>query len=100
MSGDFFRPGHSFLHRFDPRAKLLLLVPLFICFFLPVPPLVLAPFAAALVIVIATALGPRELLPPLEAMAPVLVFICLLTPPFHQGRHGRSYAVRYRSPHE
>jgi energy-coupling factor transport system permease protein len=85
MSVDFFRPGHSFLHRFDPRAKLLLLIPLFICFFLPVPPLVLTPFAGALVIVIAAALGPRELLPPLEAMAPVLVFICILTPPFHRG---------------
>jgi energy-coupling factor transport system permease protein len=85
MTVDFFRPGHSFLHRFDPRAKLLLLVPLLVCFFLPVPPLVLTPFAAALVIVVAAALGAREILPPLKAMAPVLVFICLLTPPFHRG---------------
>lgn len=85
MTVDFFRPGHTFLHRFDPRAKLLLLIPLLVCFFLPVPPLVLAPFAAALVIAVAAALGPREVLPPLKAMAPVLVFICLLTPPFHRG---------------
>ena len=35
-----------------------------------------------------TALGPRELLPPLQAIAPVLVFICLLTPPFHRGGPG------------
>ena len=85
MSMEFFRPGHSFLHRFDPRAKLVLLIPLFICFFLPVPPGVLLPFAGALMLVIAVALGPRELLPPLLAIAPVLVFICLLTPPFHRG---------------
>ena len=85
MTVDFFRPGHSFLHRFDPRAKLLLLVPVLVCFFLPVPPLVLAPFAAGLVVVVAAALGPREILPPLKAMAAVLVFICLLTPPFHRG---------------
>ena len=88
MSVEFFRPGHGFLHRFDPRAKLVLLVPLFICFFLPVPPWVLMPFAGALMIVIAVALGPRELLPPLLAITPVLVFICLLTPPFHRGGSG------------
>ncbi|MFI5368650.1 MAG: energy-coupling factor transporter transmembrane component T family protein [Spirochaetia bacterium] len=85
MTVDFFRPGRSFLHRYDPRAKLLLLIPVSICFFLPVPPVVLAPFAASLVLVVAAALGPREVLPPLQAMAPVLVFICLLTPPFHRG---------------
>jgi energy-coupling factor transport system permease protein len=88
VSVDFYRPGHSFLHRFDPRAKLLLLVPLFVCFFLPAPPWVLVPFAGALMIVTAIALGYRELLPPLRAIALVLVFICLLTPPFHRGGSG------------
>ena len=85
MKAEFFRPGHSFLHRFDPRAKLVLLIPLFACFFLPVPPWVLIPFAVALMIVVAAALGPAELLPPLRAITPVLIFICLLTPPFHRG---------------
>jgi energy-coupling factor transport system permease protein len=81
---DFFRPGRSILHRLDPRAKLLLLLPLFVCFFLPVPLLVLFPFAAGLMLLVATALGPRELLSPIRAILPVLVFICLLTPPFHR----------------
>jgi energy-coupling factor transport system permease protein len=84
MSRDFFKPGRSILHRLDPRAKLLLLVPLFVCFFLPVPPLVLLPFAVGLMLVVALVFGPRELLSPLKAIAPVLVFICLLTPPFHR----------------
>jgi energy-coupling factor transport system permease protein len=81
---DFFRPGRSILHKLDPRAKLLLLVPLFVCFFLPVPPLALFPFAAALMLLVAVTLGPRELLSPLRAILPVLIFICLLTPPFHR----------------
>jgi energy-coupling factor transport system permease protein len=79
------RRGGGFLTNFDPRAKLLLLVPLLVCFFLPVSPVVLAPYAAALVLLIAVALGPAALLPPLRAIAPVLILICLLTPPFYGG---------------
>jgi energy-coupling factor transport system permease protein len=75
----------GFLHRFDPRAKLLLLLPLMACYFLPVNPLVLAPYTAALILMIVAALGPADLLPPLRAVAPVLILICLLTPPFYGG---------------
>jgi energy-coupling factor transport system permease protein len=85
VKAEFFHSGSSFLHVFDPRAKLFLLIPLFVCFFLRVPLWVPAAFAGALMIVIAAALGPRELVPPLLAIAPVLVFIFLLTPPFHRG---------------
>lgn len=85
MNVDFFRPGVSFLHRYDPRAKLFLLVPVFACFFLPMPAWLLVPYAAAMMAVVAATLGPRELLPPLKTIAPVLVLICLLTPPFHRG---------------
>jgi energy-coupling factor transport system permease protein len=87
MKAEFFHSGRSFLHAFDPRAKLFLLIPLFVCFFLPVPTWVPAAFAGALMILIASALGPRELIPPLQAILPVVVFICLLTPPFHRGGH-------------
>jgi energy-coupling factor transport system permease protein len=85
VKAEFFHHGSSFLHAFDPRAKLFLLIPLFGCFFMHIPLWVSALFAGALVVLIAVALGPRELLPPLQAIAPVLVFICLLTPPFHRG---------------
>jgi energy-coupling factor transporter transmembrane protein EcfT len=45
---DFFKPGDSFLHRFDPRAKLPLLAVLVACFFLPLPLVVSAIYAAGL----------------------------------------------------
>jgi energy-coupling factor transport system permease protein len=87
MSVDFFRPGRSFLHRFDPRAKLIVLLPLFASFFLPGPVWLPAAYVGALALVIAGSLGLRELKTPLRAIAPILLLICLLTPPFHmQGR--------------
>jgi energy-coupling factor transport system permease protein len=85
MNMDFYRPGASFLHRFDPRAKLFLLVPLFACFFLAMPAWLLVAYAAVMLVLVALSLGPRELVPPLKTIAPVLVLICLLTPPFHRG---------------
>jgi len=84
MIVDFYKTGSSFLHRFDPRAKLILLVPLFACFFFRVPPSVLVPYCCALIALVAATLGPGELLSPLKAIGPVLVLICLLTPPFHR----------------
>jgi len=84
MTMDSFRQGTSFLHRFDPRAKLFLLVPMFVCFFLPMPAWLLVPYAAAMMAVVALSLGVRDLLPPLKTIAPVLVLICILTPPFHR----------------
>jgi energy-coupling factor transport system permease protein len=84
MIVDFYRTGRSFLHGFDPRAKLVLLVPLFACFFFRVPPVVLVPYCCALMALVALTLGPRELLSPLKAIGPVVVLICLLTPPFHR----------------
>jgi energy-coupling factor transport system permease protein len=77
--------GSGFLHRFDARAKLILLLPLMVCYFLPVNPLLLLPYTAALTLMVVAALGPRALLPPLRAVAPVLILICLLTPPFYGG---------------
>ncbi len=77
--------GTGFLHRFDPRAKIILLLPLLVCYFLPVNPLLLLPYTAALTLMVAAALGPGALLQPLRAVAPVLILICLLTPPFYGG---------------
>jgi energy-coupling factor transport system permease protein len=82
---DIHGTGTGFLHSFDPRAKILLLLSLLVCFFLPVDPLRLAPFTVALALVVVAGLGPAALLQPLRAVAPVLVLICLLTPPFYGG---------------
>jgi energy-coupling factor transport system permease protein len=77
--------GADILRRYDPRAKLILLVPLLVCYFLPVAPIVLAPYTAALVLLVAAALGPKQLVPPLRFIGPMLAFIFLLTPPFYRG---------------
>lgn len=82
---DFFKPGTSFLHRFDPRAKLILLAPVMASFFLPAPLVVSAAFIVLIAAVIAAAFGPSELCLPLRPILPVLLLICLLTPPFHRG---------------
>jgi energy-coupling factor transport system permease protein len=89
MAVDFSRPGSSFLHRFDPRAKLMLLVVMVACFFFPLRTAVPLAYLAAIAVVLGAALGLRELLAPFKALGPVLVLICLLTPPFHTA--GRVY---------
>ncbi len=82
MVVDFYRPGSSWLHSFDARAKLILLAPAIASFFLPVPFWAVLPALAGSAIIIAITLGPGELLKPLRAIGPVLLLICLLTPPF------------------
>jgi energy-coupling factor transport system permease protein len=84
MVVDFFKPGTSFLHRFDPRAKLLLLVPVTVSLLVPAPAAVSACIVALLLAVIAAAFGPAELAVPLQPILPVLILIAFLTPPFHR----------------
>jgi energy-coupling factor transport system permease protein len=82
---EFYTPGRTFLHRWDARAKLLVLPLVLAGFFLPSPPWVLLIFTAGIAAVLALALGPSQLLPPLKAVWPVLVLILFLTSPFHLG---------------
>ncbi len=81
---DFFKPGTSFLHRFDPRAKLLLLAPVTVSLLIPAPVVVSACLVAFLLGVIGAAFGPSELTVPLRPILPVLILIALLTPLFHR----------------
>lgn len=85
MTLDFYKPGTSFLHRFDARAKLLLLLPVTASFFVPSSPAAGGVLVLLLAAVIAAAFGPRELAVPLKPILPVLVLVCLLTPPFTRG---------------
>jgi energy-coupling factor transport system permease protein len=85
MIVEFYRPGTSPLHLWDPRAKMALLAVVLTSFFLPSPPWVLLILTAALVAVLALFLGPGQLLPPLKTLWPILILISLLTPPFHRG---------------
>ena len=84
MIGFLYLPGSSFLHRFDPRCKLLLCLLLTVLLFLPtgLPALGACLMLASLAIVLA--LGFRELVRPLRTIAPLLALILLLTPPFHR----------------
>ncbi|MCX7029761.1 MAG: energy-coupling factor transporter transmembrane component T [Spirochaetes bacterium] len=85
MTADFHLPGSSFLHRTDPRARLLALLGLSACFLVPAEPLPLACLATACLAVVGFALGCRQLAGLLKALAPALLFIALLTPPFVRG---------------
>jgi energy-coupling factor transport system permease protein len=80
MTGDFHLPGSSFLHRTDPRARLMALAGFTACFLLPAEPLPLGVLAASCLAVVALTLGLRQLGGLLRALAPVLAFILVLTP--------------------
>jgi energy-coupling factor transport system permease protein len=84
MIAEFYRPGTSVLHRLDPRPKMLFLAVILAAFFVPSAPWVLLLFTVAIVGVIVLTLGPGQLVPPLKTLWPILVFIALLTPPFHR----------------
>ncbi len=85
MTGSFFLPGRSPLHRLDPRCKLPLAVLLTVLFFLPLRLPLLGAYLGAVALAIALCLGFRELLRPLRTIAPLLLLVLLLTPPFHRG---------------
>lgn len=85
MTADFHLPGTSFLHRTDPRARLLALVGFTACFLVPAEPLPLAGLAAICLAVVGVTLGIRQLASLLRALGPALLVIALLTPPFVRG---------------
>ena len=85
MALEFFRPGSGLLHRFDPRAKLVTLVVLVLCFLIPIRLEISFAYAAALIIAVGLFLGPADLLRSLRAIAPLLVVILLLTPVLRKG---------------
>ncbi len=84
MITDTFKPGHSMLHRLDPRPKLILLVVTSVVFFLPIPPLYLTPYVALLALLTLLCLGPRELAIPMLAILPILLIVTILTPLFRR----------------
>jgi len=85
VNGSFFLPGRSALHSFDPRCKLALAVLFTVLFFLPLRLPLLAAYLGAVCLAIGLFLGFRELLRPLRTIAPLLLLVLLLTPPFHRG---------------
>ncbi|MGO9308668.1 MAG: energy-coupling factor transporter transmembrane component T family protein [Spirochaetia bacterium] len=84
MIVEFYRPGDSFLHRLDPRPKLLFLAVVLAAFFIPSSTEVLLCYTGGIIALCLLSLGPAQLIPPLKALGPILVLIVLLTPPFHR----------------
>ncbi len=85
MTAELYLPGSTILHRLDHRARLLALVALVVVFLLPAEPLALLACAAALAVLLAAVLGVPEVGRPLRTIAPVLIAIVILTPPFTRG---------------
>ena len=83
MQMTLYLPGTSYLHRFDPRVKLVLLVFFLTYIFLPVPIALHGGLLLLLVMVTATSLGVRMVFTPIIAVWPILVLIAVLTPPFY-----------------
>jgi energy-coupling factor transport system permease protein len=89
MIGTFYRSGRSFLHRYDPRCKLVLLLLFLVLFLLPIPLTLLAGYLAFLALMILATLGARELARSLKVIGPLLLLVVVLTPPFY--RQGQVY---------
>ena len=85
MLGNTHTEGNSFLHRGDPRGKVLLAVLWVVVSLLPVPLYVLGMYYAGLLLFISFSLSPKDIFVPLKAILPILVLVLLLTPPFHTG---------------
>ncbi|MBN2553119.1 MAG: energy-coupling factor transporter transmembrane protein EcfT [Spirochaetales bacterium] len=79
--------GATALHRFDPRAKVALLLAFLVVFFLPIRLWHLAGYLAFLSALSAGFLGIPNTLRPIRLIAPILLLVLLLTPPFY--REGR-----------
>lgn len=84
MIGDFFLPGSSFLHRFDPRAKVICLLGSAAAFFYPLSLPWPAGYLFFWLVVSAAALGPRQAVAPLRTIMPLLVLVIILTPLFNR----------------
>jgi energy-coupling factor transport system permease protein len=78
------RSGPSALHRFDPRAKLLLLAVFLVLFFLPISVAQLGLYLAILLLLSAILLGIANTLRPVRLILPILLLVLVLTPPFHR----------------
>lgn len=76
--------GTTVVHRYDPRAKTLLLLAFLVLFFLPIRVGYLAAYLAVLVALSGVFLGISNTLRPIRLILPILVLVLLLTPPFYR----------------
>jgi energy-coupling factor transport system permease protein len=84
MTGSFYKPGSSALHRYDPRGKIALLPLLVLTFFLPMRISQLCLYLAVVSILSVVFLGLRDTLQPIRLILPILILVLVLTPPFYR----------------
>ena len=78
------KKGPSAFHRYDPRAKIVLLLAFLALFFLPIPVGRLGVYLAVVLLVTGVFLGILNILRPIRLILPILILVVLLTPPFHR----------------
>ena len=85
MFTETYLKGNSVLHRLDPRIKLFFLIFLSAFFFVPLP--VFKYYCVLLFIFVSGiySAGFRDILRPVKIIAPLIILIMLLTPPFNSG---------------
>lgn len=96
MIAAVYLSGKSFLHKCDPRIKLFFLLFLLVYFFLPLPLFKYLILTASIVVTGIVATGLKDMLNPLKIIAPLLILILILTPPFYTG--GRVYLELFDKP--
>ncbi len=84
MQMTLFQQGNSIFHRFDPRAKILLLLFFLVYIFLPFGLIVHGTVLLLLIIASAVSTDWRDMFSPIIAIWPILILIALLTPPFYR----------------
>lgn len=85
MISNTYKPGNSFIHHSDPRIKIFLLVFGTISFFLTGTISITSIYLLLILILIGISCSFKEILIPLKSIFPILIFVALLTPPFHTG---------------
>ncbi len=83
--------GNSFLHKTDPRIKIIILVDLLVLLFVPIAIPVMIFIVVLFSMITAISIGFYRLLIPLKMVLPIVIFILLLTPPFY--REGNSLFI-------
>ncbi len=84
MTGDFYLPGNSIVHRFDARAKLICLLGSVASFFYPLPVFWSAVFLLFWVVVMAASVGFNRVFTTLRTILPILLLVAVLTPLFNR----------------
>ena len=79
-----YHPGKSFVHTFDPRAKILLLIAYTVVMFLPLQIEILVAYAGIMIILALPAAGLRNAFSPFKMLAPLIILMIILTPPFYR----------------